>query len=184
MIDAVWGDSHSTAHDPVAFSSENMHIQPKFRPDSDGRVTVLPRGSQDDSRALSVVVAQSCPIFCPDTDPRFLSRTEGTEKTNGPGGRYAVTTWRGKFPAIKQVLRTRELSALRSPTVTSAWAWLGSSRPHSTVILVSPYFLTSAAGHGGVSRHSRTLYSRQYAFIKYFSAGMSQTSPRPFSIII
>lgn len=45
---------------------------------------------------LSVVVDQSCVL---DTGPCFQSRTEGTEKTNDPGGRYAVTRWRGKFPA-------------------------------------------------------------------------------------
>ena len=91
MIDAVWSKS---THDRVAFSS------PKFRLGSDGRVSrYFPGDHRMISGPSSVVVAS---IFCPDSDPRFPSGAVGTERTNnGPGGRYAVLKWRGKFLAVE-----------------------------------------------------------------------------------
>ncbi len=89
----------------MAFSSDNVPNPPKSCPDSDGRVSWwFPRisGSQGGSRALSVVVAQFC---VSDSESRFLSRTEGTEKNHGWALRYTVTVYkwrrRVKFLAVK-----------------------------------------------------------------------------------
>lgn len=73
---------------------------------------------------------------------------ERTERINSPG-RYAVTKWRGRLPAIELVLRLIELSALRRATVSVC---LGSTL-HLYRALV---FHDVRSRTGGVSQNSRT----------------------------
>ena len=121
-----------------SFSSENMYIPPKFRLDSDGRVSwCFPEDHKDDSRALSVVVAQSCvPVR---NHVSSLGRKERKEPTDR---RVGATPSLGGVANFLQMLR--ELSALRRHTESverKSSASLG--LPHSTAIVVLPYFVHS-----------------------------------------
>jgi hypothetical protein len=133
---------------------------------------------------LSVVVAQSC------VPTRNHVSCLGRKERKKPTARVGATPPLGgvaNFLRSRHSLRpSREFAEAYRKRERQSSAWLGSTLPHSTAIVVLPYFMTSAAGHGRVSRHSRTSYSRQSAFINTFvrNVCVSQTSARSSFIII